>query len=135
MLEQPPSRMPKVMPMTAAIAPEFSRRYPEVAIIFDNLHSMHDVISDVLADTTIPRARKRAEILLAARRYRDDTSSVTTVAEWRSMAASMGAAQMGGAAVGLTSPDAAATPAAPAAAPARSGHEGHAGHKTAPLWS
>ena len=43
--------MPKVMPMTAAVAPEFSRRYPEVAIIFDNLHSMHDVISDVLADT------------------------------------------------------------------------------------
>ena len=44
-----------VMPMTAAVAPEFAARYPEVAIIFDNLHSMHDVISDVLADTTIPR--------------------------------------------------------------------------------
>jgi hypothetical protein len=135
LLVNPPANMPRVMPMTAAIAPEFSRRYPEVAIIFDNLHSMHDVISDVLADTTIPRAQKRAEILLAARRYRDDTSFVTTVAEWRSMAAAMGAAQMGGSAAGLTPSSAVGTPAAPAAAPADPGHGGHAGHHTAPLWS
>lgn len=101
MLENPPHQMPRVMPMTAAIAPEFSRRYPEIAIIFDNLHAMHDVISDVLADTTVPRARKRAEILLAARRYRDDTSFVTTVEEWRDMAVSMGVANMGGPAVGI----------------------------------
>lgn len=96
LLVDPPMTMPKVMPMTAAIAPEFSRRYPEVAIIFDNLHAMHDVISDVLADTTVPRSQKRAEILLAARRYRDDTSSVTSEDDWRSMAVSMGAPQMGG---------------------------------------
>src|SRR5690349_13189049 len=120
MLEQAPQRMPKVMPMTAAVAPEFARRYPEVAIIFDNLHSMHDVISDVLADSTIPRSRKRAEILLAARRYRDDTTSVMTVAEWRSMAVSMGVAQMGGSAVG----------GAPASTPAgvSDEHAGHQGH-------
>lgn len=99
MLEDPPRSMPKVMPMTAAIAPEFSHRYPEIAIIFDNLHSMHDVISDILADSTVPRSRKRAEILLAASRYRDDTTSVTTLEEWREMAESMGVADMGGPAV------------------------------------
>ena len=96
MLVDPPRRMPTVMPMTAAVAPEFSRRYPEIAIIFDNLHAMHDVISDILADGTIPRSEKRAEILHAVARYRDDTSSVTTVAEWRDMAEEMGVEQMGG---------------------------------------
>ena len=99
MLDDPPRTMPTVMPMTAAVSPEFSRRYPEVAIIFDNLHAMHDVISDVLADTTIPRSRKRAEILLAAQRYRDDTTSVISEAEWRSMSMEMGVEQMGGPAI------------------------------------
>ena len=55
MLADPPRSMPTIMPMTAAVAPEFSRRYPEIAIIFDNLHAMHDVISDVLADSAVPR--------------------------------------------------------------------------------
>ena len=125
MLEQPPTRMPTVMPMTPAIAPEFSRRYPEAAIIFDNLHAMHDVISDVLADTTIPRSRKRAEILTAAARYRDDTTSVTTVAEWLDMAESMGIAKMGGPAIGAAAPPAASSP--PSASP-----DPHAGHAMPP---
>ena len=99
MLADPPRSMPTVMPMTAAVAPEFSRRYPEIAIIFDNLHAMHDVISDVLADSAVPRSRKRAEILRAVARYRDDTSSVITVAEWRDMAEEMSADHMGGRAV------------------------------------
>ena len=104
MLIDPPRSMPTIMPMTAAVAPEFSRRYPEIAIIFDNLHAMHDVISDVLADSTIPRSRKRAEILQAVARYRDDTSSVTTVAEWRDMAEEMGVNHMGGRAVTADAP-------------------------------
>jgi hypothetical protein len=99
MLEGAPKGMPKVMPMTAAIAPEFSRRYPEIAIIFDNLHGMHDVISDILADSTVPKSRKRAEILRAASRYRDDTTSVMSVAEWRSMAEEMGIDAQGGRAI------------------------------------
>jgi hypothetical protein len=68
---------------------------------------MHDVISDVLADSTIPRSRKRAVILQAVARYRDDTSSVTTVAEWRDMAEEMGVNHMGGRAVTV---DAASAP-------------------------
>ncbi|MEW5916693.1 MAG: hypothetical protein AB1762_09820, partial [Gemmatimonadota bacterium] len=103
MLQNPPHTMPYVMPMTAAVAPEFSKRYPEAAIIFDNLHSMHDVVSDILANPDVTRSRKRAEILLAARRFRDDTSFVMTEPAWRTMAMHMGVENMGGPA-GITLP-------------------------------
>lgn len=88
--------LPAMMPMSPAIATRFSTRFPEAAIIFDNLHSLHDVVSDILSNPTVPRDRKRAEILAAAARYRDDTSNVTSVADWRSMAVEMGVANMGG---------------------------------------
>ncbi len=103
MLENPPESMPYLMPMTAAIAPTFAARYPEVAIIFDNLHMMHDVISDILASDQVPRNRKRAEILRAIELFRDDTSYVTTVDEWRQMAVGMGVHNQGGLAVGFIS--------------------------------
>jgi hypothetical protein len=96
MLDASGSNLPTTMPQSAAIAPCFSARYPEAAIIFDNLHSLHDVVSDILADHSIPRHRKREEILLAAARYRDSTSLVTSVEEWRSMSLAMGTQQMGG---------------------------------------
>jgi hypothetical protein len=99
MLEDPPRRMPQMMPMAAAVAPRFSERYPEAAVIFDNLHAMHDVISDILADPAIPRSAKRAAILAAAARYRDDTTAVESMDEWRAMARDMGAGAMGGVAV------------------------------------
>jgi ketosteroid isomerase-like protein len=101
MLEDAPEHMPRVMPMTAAIAPTFAARYPEAAIIFDNLHAMHDVISDILASPRVPRERKRAEILTAAARYRDDTSFISSEQEWRAMAAAMGVQNMGGPVTGL----------------------------------
>ncbi|HEV2736656.1 MAG TPA: hypothetical protein VGV85_17540, partial [Longimicrobiaceae bacterium] len=101
MLENAPENMPRLMPMTAAVAPRFAERYPEAAIIFDNLHSMHDVISDVLASPKVPRDRKRAEILRAAERYRDDTSFVMTEQEWRDMSLAMGVQNMGGPVTGF----------------------------------
>ncbi len=101
MLADPPRTMPHVMPMTAAVAPTFAARYPELAIIFDNLHSMHDVISDILVDPELSRDRKRSEILRAARLYRDDSSYVMTVAAWRTMAIEMGVENQGGMAVGF----------------------------------
>ena len=55
MLEDPPNRFPKVMPMTAAVAPEFSGRHRRAAIIFDTLHMMHEIISDILASPQVPR--------------------------------------------------------------------------------
>jgi hypothetical protein len=101
MLDDAPAKMPYQMPMTAAIAPRFAARYPEAAIIFDNLHSMHDVISDVLANPSVPRNRKRAEILRAARAYRDDTSYVMPVQAWLTMSREMGVENMGGPSVGF----------------------------------
>jgi hypothetical protein len=108
MLQDPPRTMPYQMPMTAAVAPEFARRYPEFAIVFDNLHSMHDVISDVLANDSVPRSRKRPEIMRAVRLFKDDTSyvmgspAVSAGAAWRAMSAHMGVENMGGPAVGFT---------------------------------
>lgn len=101
MLTDPPRSLPYQMPMTSEVAPEFARRYPELAIIFDNLHSMHDVISDILASERVPRGEKRAEILRAASRFRDDTTEVMTVAGWRRMAQMMGRDNMGGPSVGF----------------------------------
>jgi hypothetical protein len=80
---------PTTMPMSATIAPEFTKRYPELAIIFDNLHSLHDVVSDVLASPLVPAKRKRAEINLALARYRDSTSYTMTRAEWLTMSHEM----------------------------------------------
>ena len=101
MLADAPNNMPRIMPMTAAVAPEFARRYPEAAIIFDNLHSMHDVVSDILTSPKVPREKKREEILIAAARYRDGTSFVMTEEEWREMALMIGVENMGGPAVGF----------------------------------
>ena len=101
MLGDPPRSLPHQMPMTAAVAPRFAERYEEAAIVFDNLHSMHDVISDILANHDVPRDRKRAEILRAARLFRDDSSYVMPVAAWRAMARHMGVENMGGPAVGF----------------------------------
>jgi hypothetical protein len=87
--------------MTAAVAPRFAERYPEIAIIFDNLHMMHDVISDILASPQVPRQRKQAEIRRQVDLFRDNTAYVTTVEEWRQMAVGMGAHNQGGPAVGF----------------------------------
>ena len=99
MIENAPEHMPHIMPMTEAVAPQFSARYPEAAIIFDNLHAMHDVVSDILASPKVPQDKKRAEILKAGARYRDATSFVTTAQEWRGMTQMMGVQNMGGPAV------------------------------------
>jgi hypothetical protein len=102
MLQAPDSTLPYQMPMTAAVSPEFAARFPEAAIIFDNLHSMHDVVSDILANPTVPRNRKRAEIVRAGQLYRDDTSYVMTVPAWLTMSKAMGVENMGGPSVGFT---------------------------------
>ena len=101
LIENAPSSMPRTMPMTAAIAPTFAARYPEAAVIFDNLHAMHDVVSDILANPNVPRQKKREEILRASARYRDSTSSVMSMEEWRSMSEAMGVDEMGGPAMDL----------------------------------
>ena len=56
MLQEGKGQTPRVMPMTAAVAPNFSRRHPRAAVIFDNLHMMHDIISDILIADSVSRA-------------------------------------------------------------------------------
>jgi hypothetical protein len=149
MIENAPENMPPLMPMTAAVAPMFAERYPEIAIIFDNLHMMHDVISDILASPEVPRNRKQAEIRRQVDLFRSDTAYATTVEEWRQMAVAMGVHNQGGPAVGFLAEM--PTPTVPRgmsmagmdhgamdhgahadhaghAAPAQPGHDAHAGH-------
>lgn len=53
---------PRHMPLMAEVAPDFSRLLPAAAHIFDNLHMMHDVVNDVMADERLSRREKEAEI-------------------------------------------------------------------------
>jgi hypothetical protein len=102
MLEDPPNRFPKYMPMTSAIAPKFSAAHPRAAVIFDNLHMMHDIISDVLTADTIPHQGKGEMIDQQLDKLQDPTRDVLSMDEWRMMADHMGGVDaMGGPATGL----------------------------------
>jgi hypothetical protein len=91
--------------MTATVAPEFSRRHPRAAAIFDNLHMMHDIISDVLVSSSIPAGRKRDVIYRQLKELRDPTRNTMSLEEWRSMGDHMGGIEaMGGPATGLLQP-------------------------------
>ena len=96
LLADPPSKMPTMMPMAAAVSPRFAERYPEAAIIFDNLHSLHDVVSDILASPVVAKQDKRPAILRAIRTFQDSTTQIISRDEWRSMAHEMGVENMGG---------------------------------------
>lgn len=54
--------LPETMPLTAEVAPRFSAMFPAAAHIFDNLHMMHDVVNDVMADPAYDAAAKGIEI-------------------------------------------------------------------------
>jgi len=92
-------KYPDVMPMTSTIAPEFTRAHPRAAAIFDNLHALHDVISDILLnDAVVPPGRKRAVIYRAIAEYQDPTRDVESDEHWRMMGEMVGGVErMGGA--------------------------------------
>jgi hypothetical protein len=102
MLEATPATLPSEMPMTPAIAPTFTERYPEFAAIFDNLHMMHDVISDILVSEQV--ADKRPEIYRQADHFRDPEFMALGRQAWIEMALAHGVAAQGGAAVGFLPP-------------------------------
>jgi hypothetical protein len=111
MIADPPHSMPQVMPMTSAIAPEFTRRHPRAAAIFDNLHMLHDIISDILVSDVVPMNGRRAAIHAALDEFRSAGANVMTDAEWHGMGEAMGGLDaMGGSPVR----GAARAPAAPA---------------------
>ena len=97
MLDGPRGGFPELMPMTAAVAPRFTARHPRAAAIFDNLHMMHDIISDILSSERVPRALKGKTIEAALAEFRDGSKNVMSVEEWKGMAEMMGGvARMGG---------------------------------------
>jgi hypothetical protein len=68
-LERPPVEW-TFMPMTAELSPKFAEEFPEIANIFDNLHMMHDTISDILSSDLFPTWEdKRKEIYRVAQKY------------------------------------------------------------------
>lgn len=99
MLDCAPEHLPQVMPMTTAVAPLFAARYPVAAAIFDNLHALHDVVSDILISPSVPRDHKRSALLAAAAAYRDSTVDVIDQSDWQEMSRGMDVRQMGGRAI------------------------------------
>jgi hypothetical protein len=90
------------MPMTATVAPNFTKAHPRAAAIFDNLHMMHDIISDILAADTVPEGKKREVIYAALDEFQDTTRNVMSADEWLNMGHMMGGiAAMGGPATGV----------------------------------
>ena len=68
-LDKPPVEW-TFMPMTAELSPKFAAEYPEIANIFDNLHMMHDNISDILTTDLLPTWEdKRKEIYRITQAY------------------------------------------------------------------
>lgn len=102
MLDAPERTGPAVMPMTSAIAPEFTRGHPRAAAIFDNLHMLHDIVSDILISDQVAANRKRAEIYLALDRFQDAGREIMPAEHWMMMGEMVGGVgQMGGPATGL----------------------------------
>lgn len=102
MLADAPSHFPRNMPMTPAIAPKFTAAHPRAAIIFDNLHMTHDIISDILSTDTIGQNRKAAMINEQLDMLQDTTRDVITRDDWRNMHEMMGGiGSMGGPATNL----------------------------------
>ena len=89
MLQDGTGRTPTVMPMTAAVAPGFARRHPRAAVIFDNLHMMHDIISDILMVDSLSRREKGQIIGKQLAEFRDGSRNVMTMEEWWSMSGMM----------------------------------------------
>ena len=68
-LDQPPVEW-TFMPMTEELSPKFAADYPEAANIFNNLHMMHDNISDILTTDLLPTwEEKRNEIYRIIQAY------------------------------------------------------------------
>jgi len=68
-LEKPPVEW-TFMPLTGELSPKFAEQYPEIAHIFDNLHMLHDNISDILVTDLFPTWEdKRKEIYRVVKEY------------------------------------------------------------------
>lgn len=62
MAEDPANNITE-MPMSRQVAPKFTKEFPELAAIFDNLHEFHDVVGDVLSASSQMKLKKEDEIV------------------------------------------------------------------------
>jgi hypothetical protein len=93
-------------------------------VIFDNLHMMHDIISDILTADTIPYSRKGQVIDQQLDKLQDPTRDVMTLDEWRMMPEHMGGvAAMGGPSTGLLREVQPSSVSRPAQQPERKQHQ------------
>ncbi|MBC7806979.1 MAG: hypothetical protein H7145_12600, partial [Akkermansiaceae bacterium] len=53
------------MPMTAETSPRFSKKFPELANVFDNLHMLHDMVNDILISPDLSDAQKDEQVKVA----------------------------------------------------------------------
>ncbi|MBC8142463.1 MAG: hypothetical protein H7Y38_13595 [Armatimonadetes bacterium] len=53
------------MPMTAETSPRFSKRFPELANVFDNLHMLHDMVNDILVSPDLTGDQKDVQVKTA----------------------------------------------------------------------
>ena len=68
-LDRPPVEW-TFMPMTEELSPKLAAQYPEIANIFNNLHMLHDNISDILVSDLLPTSEeKRKEIYRVVQEY------------------------------------------------------------------
>lgn len=126
MVASAPEGLPSEMPMTPAIAPTFTARYPGAAAIFDNLHMMHDVISDILVSPEVPRDRTREEIYRQIGLFQDADHLALSDDAWIAMALGHGTEAQGGPALGWMRP-----PPGPPAMEDGMDHDDHGDHAPA----
>ena len=69
-----PDRFPTHMPMSWEVAPTFAEMHPRAAAIFDNLHMLHDITSDVLLSDKVKD--KEAELNRMVDLLQDSTSYI-----------------------------------------------------------
>ena len=60
-----PDLLPKHMPMAHEVSPTFAQRFPDVAAVFDNLHTFHDIYMDLLTNPAVHDKREEAYKQLA----------------------------------------------------------------------
>jgi hypothetical protein len=97
MVEHPDSGFPGQMPMVPVIAPHFTAAHPRAAAIFDNLHMLHDIVSDILVSPVVAREAKGRTIEAALDRFQNGDRDTMTPMDWQMMGEMMGGAEsMGG---------------------------------------
>lgn len=97
-LDGAPESLPTERPTPAAISPELARRFPRAAVIFDNLHLLHDVVADLLVHDGVTDERLAIEEAIA--HFADPEYLAVQNYDWMVMSLRHGIYNQGGPAIG-----------------------------------